>query len=292
MKKKISWIELIIIFCVVIIFVSGWKFWRKPNENLKITPVPSAVSIDDTMPVPKDKEKDLCNAIIAGNFERIKELVRENPEIVNSRCYSYSSNPHFHEVVRKDYKEIVKLFIENGADVNAKNPSGWTPLHFAKDIDIAILLIEKGADVNAKTLGNVSPLHESAFRCNKEISQLLIEKGADVNAKDESGSTPLHGIVGVLTFENKKETILTLLKNGANINVQNNSGLSPLHIAAKYGTGYEELLPLLIENGADINAKTNDGKTPLDLAAESNSYYKEKTITLLLEYGAKDGNKL
>jgi len=83
-----------------------------------------------------------------------------------------------------------------------------------------------------------------------------------------------------------------LLKNGANINAKDNSGLTPLHLAAKYGRSYEELLPLLIENRADINAKTNDGKTPLDLAAESNSYYKEKTITFLLEYGAKEGSKL
>jgi len=261
LKKKISWIELIIILCVVIFFVSGWKFWYKPDKNLKITPVPPIISIEDTIPVPIDmnKEKDLWNAIIAGNFERIKELVRENPKIVNSRCYSYSSHPAFHEVVIKDYKEIVKLFIENGADVNAKDSSGWTPLHFARDIDIAIL---------------------------------LIEKGADVNAKDESGSTPLHAIVGVLTSKNKKETILMLLKNGANINAKDNSGLTPLHLAAKYGRSYEELLPLLIENRADINAKTNDGKTPLDLAAESNSYYKEKTITFLLEYGAKEGSKL
>ncbi len=52
MKKKISWIELIIILCVVIFFVSGWKFWYKPDKNFEITPVPSAVSIEDPLPVP------------------------------------------------------------------------------------------------------------------------------------------------------------------------------------------------------------------------------------------------
>jgi len=55
----------------------------------------------------------------------------------------------------------VRLAINFGADVKAKDNDGWTPLHFASkedNIEIAKLLIEKGADVGAKVDG-WTPLH-------------------------------------------------------------------------------------------------------------------------------------
>jgi len=78
-----------------------------------------------------------------------------------------------------------------GADVNAKEEDGWTPLHYAVYEgykEIAELLIAKGADVNAKEEDGWTPLHDAA---TKEIAELLIDNGADVNAKDGTGSTAL-----------------------------------------------------------------------------------------------------
>ena len=55
-----------------------------------------------------------------------------------------------HHAAVSGRKEIVELLIANGADVNAKDDVGTTPLHHAITKEIAELLITNGADVNAK----------------------------------------------------------------------------------------------------------------------------------------------
>jgi ankyrin repeat protein len=95
-----------------------------------------------------------------------------------------------------------------GADVNAKNKYGSTPLHRAIEAahkEIAELLIANGADVNAKGEADATPLHYAA---TKEVAELLIVKGADVNAKDEFGETPLD------LADGKTETADLLRKHG------------------------------------------------------------------------------
>jgi len=92
--------------------------------------------------------------------------------------------------------EAVKQHLDAGTDVNAKDNSGWTPMHYVAAYsghkEIAELLIAKGADVNAMRGGGGTPLHNAALGDHKEIAELLIAEGADVNAKDSlTGETPL-----------------------------------------------------------------------------------------------------
>ena len=51
--------------------------------------------------------------------------------------------------------------------------------------------LDKGADVNAKNESGVTPLLWAAWKGHKEVAELLIANGADVNAKNEDGETPL-----------------------------------------------------------------------------------------------------
>lgn len=98
----------------------------------------------------------------------------------------------------KGHKDVTALLIAKGADVNAKDNSGWTPLQHAVrngHKDEAEFLIATGADMNAKDDNGCTPLNYLAahiFHKEKEIAELLITKGADVNAKDNRGWTPLH----------------------------------------------------------------------------------------------------
>jgi len=113
-------------------------------------------------------------------------------------------------------KEVVKILIEEGGDVNAINADGHTPLDMAEDHPEVANLLRKhggkhsifgaasqgnieavkehladGSDVNAKDGVGRTPLYRAAYKGRKEIVELLITNGADVNAKDEDGETPL-----------------------------------------------------------------------------------------------------
>jgi len=88
----------------------------------------------------------------------------------------------------------VKSLLEKGADIEAKDNDGWTPLHWAAangHTAVAKFLFEKGADVQAKDNDGLTPLHWAAAHGKTAVANLLIEKGADLDTKDSEGRTPL-----------------------------------------------------------------------------------------------------
>ena len=89
---------------------------------------------------------------------------------------------------------LVGSLVSKGADVNATNPVGRTPLHLATEpgcAGVADLLITKGARVNAKDDNGATPLHYAANNGAMDVVRLLYARDADANAKDKEGRTPL-----------------------------------------------------------------------------------------------------
>jgi ankyrin repeat protein len=149
-----------------------------------------------------------------------------------------------HNACKYKNLEMVKLFLEKGADVNDKDNDGWTPLHYACEsghFEIVKYLISLDVDVNAKDDEGWTPLH---WARNIETAKLLIEKGAKVNVKDNDGRSPLH----IACEYGYTEIAKLLIEKGANVNVEDDEGCTPLHIA--YKEGYIEIAELLIEKGA------------------------------------------
>jgi ankyrin repeat protein len=190
---------------------------------------------------------------------------------------------------------LAKLLLEKGADIEAKDQSGRTPLLWAAAQGhkaLAQLLLEKGADIEAKENGSGrTPLLLAAAQGHEAVAQLLLEKGADIEAKENgSGRTPLllaaaqgHKALAQLLLEKGANLAQLLLEKGADIEAkENGSGRTPLLWAA--AQGHEALAQLLLEKGADIEAKENgSGRTPLLLAAAQGH---EALAQLLLEKGA------
>ena len=100
-----------------------------------------------------------------------------------------------HALVAKGDFEATRKQIEQGADVEAKDPStGASVLHYAVmrgNPDILKYLLAKGVDVNSRTRNGTTPLHTAVLYNRYEVVELLLSKGAEVDAKSGSGATPL-----------------------------------------------------------------------------------------------------
>lgn len=96
-----------------------------------------------------------------------------------------------------DYIDCVKLLLEHGAKVDARNVDNQTPLHLAclsQCVETVELLIKHRADVNAIYKDGRSALHAAIVKESKcfECAKLLLKAGVNVNKPDAYGYTPLH----------------------------------------------------------------------------------------------------
>ncbi len=95
--------------------------------------------------------------------------------------------------------EMIKRLVANGADVNLKDfVKQETPLHrLAQTISsyAVKLLLDSGANVNARNINNMTPLHKAALQARLDTMQVLLNAGADVNIQDvEHSETPCHSV--------------------------------------------------------------------------------------------------
>ncbi|KAL4150941.1 hypothetical protein PRNP1_010328 [Phytophthora ramorum] len=99
------------------------------------------------------------------------------------------------EEIDRKAAEKVKSLLNGGANINANDKVGITPLRLALDsgnTEMVAVLLEHGADMTAGKQYGSSMLHVAVRSGNKEMVQLLLKYGADLSATDGNGSSTLH----------------------------------------------------------------------------------------------------
>ena len=168
----------------------------------------------------------------------------------------------YYQAIRNDDLGALKK-LATSADLNARDPRGATPLMYAAAFGNAgqvKLLLEAGADVNARNAFNATALIWAGGDAVK--SRMLIEHGADVNVRTQQGRTPL---MMAAKRHGNADLVRLLLAKGADPRAAGDTTLLP---AAQ--SGDIEIMRMLIEKGSDVNAiSPRWGETPLHNAVVS-----------------------
>jgi len=187
--------------------------------------------------------------------------------------------------------DAMKVFLEAGADVNAVDSFGATPLMFGiRDIAKVRVLMDTGARVNDKSKQNQTALLLAASTTGSiEIARLLVAKGADPKVTGAGGRTTLI----MAANQNDLAMVQYFLELGVNVNAVDStdkSGHTALMAAAAQSN--TAMVKALIQKGADVNMATTDaavvkngplafkGRTALMMAAP---YGSTEMIRVLLD---------
>ena len=230
-----------------------------------------------------------------------------------------AEEPDYFSIAESMTAEELQHLIDNGLDVNAALPNGYTPLELAalySPYDVIITLLDNGADINAsdsngngviialifreapisldearELLGKISdvdtvnsqgftPLFYAVANNNLDAVSLLIEFGADVNVKSAYGDVPLW-------YANTPECVTMLIEAGADPNSTVEYVDGEYSLLCRYISEYSieyEMAKALIEAGADVNFMEPDGMTPFSYALEGDA--EKEFIDFMIEHGA------
>src|SRR3954469_9243781 len=130
----------------------------------------------------------------------------------------------------------------------------------------ALKMIAAGADVNAAQGDGTTPLHWAVYKIDADLARALLARGAKPDVVNTYGSSPLAEAVKV----GNARLVGMLLDAGSNVEVPNQEGQTALMLAARAGS--LDVAELLVRHGANVNAREKwRGQTALMWAADARS---------------------
>eukprot|EP00057_Strongylocentrotus_purpuratus_P025738 XP_011680212.1 PREDICTED: transient receptor potential channel pyrexia-like [Strongylocentrotus purpuratus] len=254
-----------------------------------------------------------------GNFEAVKLLLDHHAEIDtkdnqestplhNARRMANDESTPLHLAVAEftgdpdldflNNAKCVEHLLDKGADINAPDVVGYTPLIFAvanSVYDCAEILISRGADMDAKTTNDYNVFHVASEAGQEQCLQILVDYVIGTDGGDGSEAeqhlehrslidstvktklTPLHcAILG-----GHLGCVQILCDAGANVEAQSISGKTPLQRATE--KKHVDIMKYLLALHADVNKANNTGITALHIAASNGL---AEPLGTLLEYHA------
>lgn len=171
---------------------------------------------------------DLAQAILSKDSKMVSKILASKKFDLNTWPHILGGDTFLALASDLGDLEIVKILVENGADVNFKGWADYSPVEratFNNHVQIVKFLIEE-KEATAR------PLYYTIQYRRVKIAEILLENGANVNIPDRDGDTPLHlclyeynhtKIIDIERIQLKRIAKL-FIKYGADLTIKNNNG--------------------------------------------------------------------
>ena len=198
---------------------------------------------------------------VLDDIRETKVRVIENPDALDNVGRTRLMN-----AIMENDDRVCYILLESGANPNAQDKDGWTPLmyacRYAQTSTVIQLLFEYGAKLDAKSNYQVSVLQiAAAYSKNRKVLATVLEQAANLKLNLQDS------FITALKEARSEEFIGEYLKYNLNLNSMY-KGKTPLMYAAEY---YEstDVIKLLLEKGADPYIISSEKKNAFSYAKEN-----------------------
>lgn len=212
-------------------------------------------------------DKDLWAACEYGSLADVERAIRAGAD-VNAKNED-GVTPLIEAIYNSGHPEIVPALVKAGANVNAVGDNGATALMMALtrsyDNDATVLfLIDAKTDVNVKDAGGETALMIAVQgQASPKIVSSLLRRKADPNAIEDEYGESV--LTMALQASDDAALVGMLIKAGAKVNARNGRGHWPIMIAVRHANHrvLPEILTLMAAAGVNFKVADEDGYTPL-----------------------------
>ncbi len=246
-----------------------------------------------------------------------KDITRDTPSPENTlpeKITREQAAERLHRIITQRHSiklaDAMRAIIASGTDLNVRDKDGNTLLHLPESKVLNIVdLIQAGADINAANNEGATPLMIHARYDKSPMFIQLLEAGADINRRDNNGKTAadyadekfckynyarLHmaaagkpelghvtGLLHEMKWDHRYQTydrskteqylseLRRLLAAGADPNIPDCSGEPFIFQAVNYhyGNTGTQALEEVLKHGGDVHVRDKYGNTPLHSAS-------------------------
>jgi ankyrin repeat protein len=144
--------------------------------------------------LPPDAELSIFEAASFGRHDRVSELLDQDPGLVGA--WSPDGFTALHLALFSGSEPTVRAVLGRDPDIEAPARSSVAvrvrPIHtavFVRNVRLAEVLLDAGADVNAREFGGSTPLHAVANNGDVDMARFLLARGADPRLTDDQSRT-------------------------------------------------------------------------------------------------------
>jgi len=126
-----------------------------------------------------------------------QSTMADNTDLSSRKPVTSNTSPEIrlrYAAVSNDVDTIKEVIMNGDCDIDGADEQGQTALHFATDrgsIDCIKLLVEKGANINAKDADGIGILQTAlSAELDVDFVRLLLEAGANPDVQDIDGDSP------------------------------------------------------------------------------------------------------